>query len=210
MQILKKRIAGLRLFLSFQGIGRYLKKFFCKFLPNLATWILFSLSFSSPPSRKCLIVIVYYFVIQAIFLRPLILLGFSFSYLLCQIEVVRSLYANMFDTFYGYNGREKIFFLESFSLWCPLLMIALYHQIKTPISFWCRWGLNPRSLIQPLETLPVELTGTHNGREKIWTWNISLKNIKSYQSMELQSFKHVYHVLNKISFLQSNLSRQNI
>ena len=106
--------------------------------------------------------------------------------------------------------ERKDFFLESFILWCPLLMIALYHQIKTPISFWCRWGLNPRSLIQPLETLPVELTGTHNGREKIWTWNISLKNIKSYQSMELQSFKHVYHVLNKISFLQSNLSRQNI
>ena len=39
-------------------------------------------------------------------------------------------------------------------------MIALYHQTKTPISFWCRWGLNPRSLIQPLETLPVELTET--------------------------------------------------
>ena len=40
-------------------------------------------------------------------------------------------------------------------------MIALYHQTKTPISFWYRRGLNPRSLIQPLETLPIELTGTH-------------------------------------------------
>ena len=39
-------------------------------------------------------------------------------------------------------------------------MIALYHQTKTPISFWCRWGLNLRSLIQPLEILPVELTET--------------------------------------------------
>ena len=38
---------------------------------------------------------------------------------------------------------------------------ALYHQTKTPISFWCRRGLNSRSLIQPSETLPVELTGTH-------------------------------------------------
>ena len=28
-------------------------------------------------------------------------------------------------------------------------------------QFWCRRGLNPRSLIQPSETLPVELTGTH-------------------------------------------------
>ena len=52
-------------------------------------------------------------------------------------------------------------FWENFNLWRPLLMIALYHQTKTPISFWCRRGLNPRSLIQPSETLPVKLTGTH-------------------------------------------------
>ena len=58
----------------------------------------------------------------------------------------------------------KLFFFflrESFNLWRPLLMIALYHQTKTPITFWCRWGLNPRFLIQPSEILPVELTGTH-------------------------------------------------
>ena len=54
------------------------------------------------------------------------------------------------------------FFLESFNLWRPLLMIAHYHQTKTPISFWCRRGLNLRSLIQPSETLLVELTGTHH------------------------------------------------
>jgi len=31
------------------------------------------------------------------------------------------------------------FFLrESFNLWRPLLMIALYYQIRTPISFLCR------------------------------------------------------------------------
>ena len=46
-------------------------------------------------------------------------------------------------------------------LWRSLLMIALYHQTKTPISFWCKRGLNPKSLIQPSETLPVELTETH-------------------------------------------------
>ena len=40
-------------------------------------------------------------------------------------------------------------------------MVTLYHQIKTSNSFWCRRRLNPRTLIQPLETLPVELTGTH-------------------------------------------------
>ena len=52
-------------------------------------------------------------------------------------------------------------FWENFILWRSLLMIALYHQTKTPINFCCKWGLNPRSLIQPLETLPVELTGTY-------------------------------------------------
>ena len=41
-------------------------------------------------------------------------------------------------------------------------MIALFHQTKTPISFWCKWGLNRRSFIQPSKTLPVELTGTHS------------------------------------------------
>ena len=41
-------------------------------------------------------------------------------------------------------------------------MIALYHKIKTPISFWCRLILNLISLIQLSNTLPVELTGTHN------------------------------------------------
>ena len=40
-------------------------------------------------------------------------------------------------------------------------MIVLHHQIKTPINIWYRRGLNPRSLIQPLETLPIELVETH-------------------------------------------------
>ena len=55
--------------------------------------------------------------------------------------------------------NKVFFFLESFNLWHLLPMIAFYHQTKTPISFWCKQGLNPRSLIQPSETLPVELTG---------------------------------------------------
>ena len=40
-------------------------------------------------------------------------------------------------------------------------MIAIYYQIKTLIDFWCRWRLNPRSLIKLRETLSFELTGTH-------------------------------------------------
>ena len=31
----------------------------------------------------------------------------------------------------------RTFFLESFNLWLSFLMIALYHQSKTPINFWC-------------------------------------------------------------------------
>ena len=50
---------------------------------------------------------------------------------------------------------------ESFNLWCPLLMIAFYHQTQTPINFWGRQGLNRRSLLQLSETLPVELTESH-------------------------------------------------
>ena len=53
------------------------------------------------------------------------------------------------------------FFRESFNLWRLLLMITIYHQTKTSISFWYRRGLNPKSLIQPSETLAVELVGTH-------------------------------------------------
>ena len=40
-------------------------------------------------------------------------------------------------------------------------MIVFCHQIKTLIDFWCRPELNPKSFIQLLETLPVELTRTY-------------------------------------------------
>ena len=61
----------------------------------------------------------------------------------------------------GQAGRGKIA-IPSFNLWCLLLIMALYHQTNTPISFWCKRGLNPRYLIQQSETLPIELTRTHN------------------------------------------------
>ena len=41
------------------------------------------------------------------------------------------------------------------------MIIVFYHQTKTPIGFWYRQGLDPRSLIQLLKILPVELTETH-------------------------------------------------
>ena len=61
----------------------------------------------------------------------------------------------------GFNYRDNFFFLESFNLRHSLLMITLYHQIKIPNGFWCSQGLNSKSLIQLLEILIVELTGTH-------------------------------------------------
>ena len=39
------------------------------------------------------------------------------------------------------------FFWKSLNSWRPFLMIAHYHQTKTPISFGCRQKLNLRSLI---------------------------------------------------------------
>ena len=35
------------------------------------------------------------------------------------------------------------FFGQSFNLWRLFLIIVLYHQTKTPISFWCRWRIEP-------------------------------------------------------------------
>ena len=40
-------------------------------------------------------------------------------------------------------------------------MITFYYQTKTSIGFWCRQGLNTRSLIQASEILSVKLMGTH-------------------------------------------------
>ena len=39
---------------------------------------------------------------------------------------------------------------------------SLLSDQDTKLIFWCRRGLNFRSLIQPSETLLVGLIGTHN------------------------------------------------
>ena len=44
---------------------------------------------------------------------------------------------------------------------CKSQLYTFYHQTKTPISFWCRRGLNPIFVILPPKTLAVELTETH-------------------------------------------------
>ena len=53
------------------------------------------------------------------------------------------------------------FFLREFQSIASTLDDAFYYQSKTLIGFWCRRGLNPKSLIQLLEILPVELTRTY-------------------------------------------------
>ena len=65
----------------------------------------------------------------------------------------KQLYTTWFFFFFG---------LESFNIWCLLLIMVSHHQAKKPISFLCRQRLNPISLIQQSETLPIELNGTHH------------------------------------------------
>ena len=57
----------------------------------------------------------------------------------------------------------NFFFLEEkeFQPMASTIDDTLYHQTKKPIGFLCRWGLNPKSLIQLSEILPVMLTRTH-------------------------------------------------
>ena len=52
-------------------------------------------------------------------------------------------------------------------------MASTPDDTKTPISFLCKRGLYPRSLIQPSNTLLVELTGTH-GRDIVMRYVILL------------------------------------
>ena len=101
-------------------------------------------------------------------LHALTLFKIQFNLTLSKIQfnhVTYDLFISNPMTSIQHNVRElnkRNIFWDSFNLWCPLLIIVLYHQIKTSICFWCRKKLNPRSLIQLLETLPVELTWTHN------------------------------------------------
>ena len=97
---------------------------------------------------------------------------FEFLHLICFIvffNLCPILVSTSIDVFWLMNNillflyrYSILFFLESFNLWRLLLMITLYHQTKTPISFSCRQKLNSKFLIQLSETLPVELIRTHD------------------------------------------------
>ena len=85
-----------------------------------------------------------------------------------------------------------LFFLENFNLWHMLLIITLYHQSKTPMSFYYKRRLNLRSLIQLSETLSVELTGTYQNQLISW--------LNGKEQAYIRSKNHrfqVYHYLKK-------------
>ena len=63
-------------------------------------------------------------------------------------------------------------------------MIVLY-QIKISIGFWYRRRLNPKSLIQPSKTLPVELTTTHKyGATTFCILGLKLKEFSKINCMQ--------------------------
>ena len=106
------------------------------------------------------------------------------------------------DEFFFFFLRER----ESFNLWRSFLMIALYHQTKIPISFWCRRELNLRSLIQLSETLPPDLTrilllDTPPPRQKCKSHTWSLTKIH-FSFLTLLSF-NLSHLSFKVIQLRS-------
>ena len=66
----------------------------------------------------------------------------------------------------------------------------LYHQIKAPIGFLCRRGLNLKFFIQLLETLLIWLTKTHN---KALYWQRKKKNKKPTQKGQPLLQIHLQH-----------------
>ena len=87
--------------------------------------------------------------------------GVGYVYLDGCLSVYFPLYFTCL-TCYFYQYQVPYYF-NQYQVLCRrlLLMIALHHQTKTPIGFLCRRKLNLRSLIQPLKTITIELTGTH-------------------------------------------------
>ena len=75
----------------------------------------------------------------------------------CWFFMINS--TNQFD--FSKDNQFYQFFLDSFNLWSPLLMITLYYQTKISIDPWCRRELNLKSLIQSSKTLRVKLIRTH-------------------------------------------------
>ena len=70
----------------------------------------------------------------------------------------------------------------------------------TLISFLCRRGLNPKSLIQVLETLLVELTRTHISNINYWCvdffflYTFFLMNLLIYFNIFITIYLSIYNI----------------
>ena len=70
---------------------------------------------------------------------------------------------------------------------------VIYYQTKTPISFWCKWRLNIKSLIQLSKILPVERIEIYGKVEfnlvtKLWWCYIYTQFAKSTKSLSTPQF----------------------
>ena len=67
------------------------------------------------------------------------------------------MYIHLYNKNIYMSGCACVCILESFNLWRPLVMIALYYQTKTPIGFLCRRGLNTDLLLYILMCSPMHI-----------------------------------------------------
>ena len=79
------------------------------------------------------------------------------------------------------GGSFFFFWIEFQSIVFGFDDCSLYRQTKTLIDFWCKCGLNHRSLIQSLETLLVELTRIHS---KCGNFNIKIEVLMQKYKLE--------------------------
>ena len=129
--------------------------------------------FSKKWPRRIYLWTIYVFVCLSFFL-------FFFFFIILPIlsrtskhknEFIIPLFMNIWCWFFMINSTNQFdflkdnkfyqFFLDSFNLWSPLLMITHYYQTKTSIDLWCRRRLNLKSLIQSSKNLRVKLIRTH-------------------------------------------------
>ena len=89
-----------------------------------------------------------------------------------------------FCSFFCERILSKIEFLF-FREFLPMMFAfdTLYHQIKTPISFWCKWVLNLIFLIKPSKTLLVELTRTHIPKIELYATRERIKMMDGINEM---------------------------
>ena len=102
---------------------------------------------------------------------------------MCQNSIV-------FRTLVAHTFNNHLFFFREFQFIAFASDDSIFIvRPKIPIGFWCKRGLNFKSLIQPSETFLVELIATHNIHviEQIRLLFVQL--ISNYK------FKSVYHRL---------------